>query len=178
MGLPGLVVSPDAPTVGNRPASRNRPPYRPSVRLDGPMAPMLLSPDRALPVGGGRAPDPERGPARATLELLGDRRQRGAEHHRRADPLRRARDVQEERVGSQPAGQRRSGKDRQPGSVVVSVRVFSGSRQVVEAVEWGGTLVGGAGLMGVRSPRRRKAAQRSRDGQRVGGDLHGGQQGL
>jgi len=47
------VVAPDAATVGNRPASRNRPPYRPSVRLDGPIAPMLLSPDRALPVGAG-----------------------------------------------------------------------------------------------------------------------------
>jgi len=64
--------------------------------------------------GRGPAPDAERRPAFATLELLRDQRERRAEHHRRADALGRARDVQEEGVGSQPTGQRRSAEDRQP----------------------------------------------------------------
>ena len=65
-----------------------------------------------------------------------------------------------------------------PGHPALLAQVSEQTPDVVDAAEWGVTLVGAARLIGVRSPRLRKAAQRSRDGQRVGGDLQRGQQGL
>ena len=55
---------------------------------------------------GDRAPDAERGAALAALERAAEQRQRGGEHRRAADPLRAAGQVEQQRVGGQPRGQR------------------------------------------------------------------------
>src|SRR5206468_2110185 len=50
-----------------------------------------------------RAPDPEGGAALASVELLGEDRERDGEHHGSADSLEPAREIEEERRGRDAA---------------------------------------------------------------------------
>ena len=54
---------------------------------------------------------PTRPGALAALELLGDQRQRGGEHRRRADALQAAGEVEDRRVAGEPAEERRDRED-------------------------------------------------------------------